>query len=249
MLIPQKRQASSVACNFMTTLKMKILFTICLTISASFVFGQFAIISDKDGFCNVRSSAEKGNNIIDKLLNGHFVYCFPNNTNWTDIDYSKNNKDLNGQVYKDRMIFVLSYTKVPVLTKTNNKITLQKDSIKIILTEQKFDKTKHKFTYYKEEKTQIALIDDDKYWGLDGGVPTRQYKSIEVTLGQHKIVLPKDAFENLYEPSLHNTQANYDKTNDILYIQSSNSDGAGGYEVIWKIEKGVYKERFVPYGF
>ena len=28
-----------------------------------------------------------------------------------------------------------------------------------------------------------------------------------------------------------------------------NSDGAGSYEVIWKIEKGVYKERYIAYGF
>jgi hypothetical protein len=220
-----------------------------MAIFASFAFGQFAIIYDKDSFCNVRSSAGKSNNIIDKLENGHFVYCFPNNTNWTDIDYSKKNKDLNGQVYKDRLIFVSSYLKVPILTKGNFKIILQKDSVKVVLSQQEFVISKHKFTYYKEDKNQIALIDDDKYWGLDGCVPTRQYKSIEITFGQRKILLPKNAFENLYEPSLRNTQVNYDKTNDILYIQSSNSDGAGGYEVIWEIEKGVYKERYVAYGF
>ena len=98
----------------MTTLKMKIFFTICLTISVRFFFGQFAIIYDKVSFCNVRSSAEKGNNIIDKLENEQIVYCFPNKTNWTDIDYSKNKKDLNGQVYKDKIIFVSSYLTMPV---------------------------------------------------------------------------------------------------------------------------------------
>jgi hypothetical protein len=55
--------------------------------------------------------------------------------------------------------------------------------------------------------------------------------------------------ENLYEISLANTKAHYDKANDILYIQSMNSDGAGSYEVIWKIEKGIYKNRFIAYGF
>lgn len=233
----------------MTTLKMNLFFIICLTITASFAFGQFAIISDKDGFCNVRSSSEKANNIIDKLKNGHFVYCFPNSTNWIDIDYSKDNKDLNGQVYKDRVIFVSSYLKIPILTEANNKITLQKDSIKVVVIEQKFDKTKHKFSFYKKAKDQIELVDNKKYWGKDGGVPTREYKSIEVNIGQRKVSLPKAAFENLYEPSLYNTKVNYDKTNDIVYIQSMNSDGAGSYEVIWKIEKGVYKDRFIAYGF
>ena len=211
---------------------MKVFFTLCLTIIASFAFGQFAIIYDKDSFCNVRNFAGKGNNIIDKLKNGHIVYCLLNETNWTDIDYSKNGKDLNGQVYKDRVIFISSYLTVPVLTKDNAEITLKKDSIKIVLTEQKFDKSKHRFSFYKEAKDQIEFVDNKKYWGKDGGVPASEYKSIEVTIGQRKILLPKKAFENLYEPSLYNTQVNYDKTNDIIYIQSMNSDGAGSYEVI-----------------
>lgn len=228
---------------------MKLFFIICLTITASFAYGQFAIISDKDGFCNVRSSPEKSNNVIDKLANGHLVYCLPNRTNWTDIVYSKYNKDLNGQVYKDRLIFVSSFLKIPILTEANNKITLQKGSVKVVVTKQKFDKTKHKFSFNKAAKDQIELVDNKKYWGSDGGIPTREYKSIEVNIGQRKMSLPKVAFENLYEPSLDNTQVNYDKTNDIVYIQSMNSDGAGGYEVIWKIEKGVYKDRFIAYGF
>jgi hypothetical protein len=41
----------------------------------------------------------------------------------------------------------------------------------------------------------------------------------------------------------------FDKASDIFYIQTMNSDGAGGYEVIWKVEKGIYKERLVAYGF
>ncbi len=112
-----------------------------------------------------------------------------------------------------------------------------------------FDKSKHKFKYYKEADHQIELIDNKKYWGDDGEMPKREYQSIKIKVGQRIIELPKSALENLYEPSLALTQVNYDKENNIIYIQSMNSDGAGGYEVIWKIEKGIYKERFIAYGF
>ena len=228
---------------------MKILFIFCSTIIPSFAFGQFAIIYDKDSVCNVRSSAKTGNNITDKLKNGHLIYCFANNTNWINIDYTKNKNELNGQVYKDRVIFISTYLEVPMLTKENFKITLKKDSIKVIITAKRFEKSKHKFTFFKETKNQIELIDNKKYWGTDGGVPQTEYKSIEVTIGQRKMLLPKTAIENLYEPSLYNTEVNYDKVNDILYIQSMNSDGAGSYEVIWKIKKGVYTDKFIAYGF
>jgi hypothetical protein len=228
---------------------MKITFTIFWTLISCFAFGQFAITFDKDGNCNVRGSSEKSNNVIDKLNNGHLVYVFETNGNWSNIDYTKNNKELNGQVYKDRLILTSSYQNVPMLTKNKLKAVLKKDSLQIVLTQQSFDRTKHKFTYDKEYKDQIELIDNKRYWGTDGGLPKTEYKSIEINNGKTKLTLPKSALTNLCEINLYNTQVYYDKTNDIIYIQSMNSDGAGGYEVIWKIEKGVYKEGYVAHGF
>jgi hypothetical protein len=228
---------------------MKKIFTLCLAFTANFCFGQFGIIYDKDAVCNVRSSPQKGDNIIDRLKNGHLLYCFETNNNWTNIDYSKNQKRLNGQVYKDRIILVSAYQSIPVLTKGKLNIVLKKDSIKIIVTEQKFEKKQHKLSFFKEYKDQLEFIDNKNYWGTDGGIPKTEYQAIEVFIGTRKINLPKKALENLYEISLLNTQVNYDKANDILYIQSMNSDGAGSYEVIWKVEKGIYKDRLIAYGF
>jgi hypothetical protein len=228
---------------------MKKLFTLCLVVSCTTAFGQFAIINDKDGFCNVRSSAGKGDNIIDKLQNGHFVYCFPDSSNWVDIDYSTESKDLQGQVYKSRLKFISDYSRIPVSATPPSAIILSKDSIKVIITEKRFEKARHQFSFYKDAKTQVALIDHNKYWGTDGEVPTREYQSIDIMIGNRRISLPRSAFVNLYEPNLGTTEVNYDRANDIIYIQSMNSDGAGSYEVIWKIEKGVYKKRFVAYGF
>lgn len=228
---------------------MKLTFTIIWTLISCFAFGQFAIIYDKDGYCNVRSASEKGNNVIDKLPNGYLVYVFEKNGNWTNIDYTKNNEDLNGQVYKDRLILIVSYQNIPLVTKDKSRTVLKKDSLQIVLTEQNFGPTKHKFTYNKEYKSQIHLIDNKKYWGTDGGLPKTEYKFIEVYIGKRKVTLPKSALENLYEVSLYNSKVNYDTANDIVYIHSLNSDGAGGYFVIWKIEKGIYKERFIASGF
>lgn len=228
---------------------MKIHFAICFVLISSLAFGQIAIIYDKDGYCNVRSSGKKGNNIVDKLENGHLVYCFETNGNWTNIDYTKNKKELNGQVYKDRLILVSTYQEISIQTNEKSQIILKKDSIEVILAEQKFDQSKHKLTFHKEYKEQLEYIDNKKYWGTDGVIPNIEYKSIEVNIGKRKVVIPKNALAGLYEPTLNNTQVNYDKQNDILYIQSMNSDGAGSYEVVWKIEKGTYKERYVAYGF
>jgi len=62
------------------------------------------------------------------------------------------------------------------------------------------------------------------------------------------LLLPKADLEDLYEPNIFSGEINYDKENNILYIQTMNSDGAGYCEMIWKIEKSEYKEKLVAYG-
>jgi hypothetical protein len=212
-------------------------------------YGQFAIITDKDGHTNVRSNSEKRDNIIDSLHNGYLIYCFENSGNWTNIDYSKNSQALNGYVYKDRYTLISNYQKIPVLEKSNGLTRLFKDSIEVILTQRAFDKSRHKYKYAKETANQIESIDNKRYWGTDGEMPQTEYKSIKLRIGQHTLELPETAFDDLYEPNLHETQVNFDNENNIIYIQSMNSDGAGSYQVIWKVVDGVYKERYVTYGF
>ncbi|HQW13018.1 MAG TPA: SH3 domain-containing protein [Saprospiraceae bacterium] len=224
---------------------MKIIFTIIGLISAWSAFAQFAIIYDKEGNCNVRSSPEIHNNIIGKLNNGHFVYILENSGNWTNVNYSKDSKDVNGYVYKDRLILVSSYTNLPMLTKTDSLVVLGKDGVKILITIQNFDSGKHAFTFSPERKDQIQLIDNKPYWGTDGGLPKTEYKSIEVYIGYTSLALPNSALLGLYQVSLDSSQVHYDKKNDTIYIQSMNSDGAGGYGVIWKVAKGVFKGRYV----
>lgn len=228
---------------------MKINLTFTFLFLCFLSFGQFAIVKDKDSLLNVRDGEQQNNKIIDKLPNGHLIYCFENKGNWTNIDYTKKDRELNGYVYKDRYVLVSKFPALTVSKKTNTSITLKKNSIEVVITQSKFDKTKHKFKYVKNYPTQIELIDNKKYWGMDGGMPTTQFENITIKLGQKVILLPKIALEGLYEPNIYSTEVNYDKTTDTLYIQTINSDGAGSYLVIWKIEKGIYKDRLVVYGF
>jgi len=80
-------------------------------------------------------------------------------------------------------------------------------------------------------------------------MPTTQFEKITIKVGHLIVSLPKDAMEGLYEPSIYSAEVNYDKQTDTFYIQTMNSDGAGSYLVIWKVEKGIYKDRLVAYGF
>jgi hypothetical protein len=228
---------------------MKKILTPIFLLYFSFSFGQFAIVNDKDSLLNVREDGQPNSKVVDKLPNRHLIYCFENKGNWTNIDYTYKGKELNGYVYKDRYQLITSFPALTVSKKTATSITLKKDTVEVTITQAKFDKKKHNFKYVKEYPDQIELIDDKKYWGKDGGMPATQFESIDIKLGQKRITVPKYALEGLYEPSLYNAEVNYDKSNDTFYIQTMNSDGAGSYLVIWKIEKGIYKDRLVAYGF
>ena len=229
---------------------MKIIASIIFTlIMSQVIFGQFAIISDKDGFVNVRSTAKIENNISDKLENGFVVYSFEPTGNWINIDYKKKGKESGGYIYKDRIKFVTDFIKIPQKSNINGILKLENDKVKIEIIETKFIKENHKLTFVKNSNSLLDKIDGSQIFGADGNIPRRQYKSIKVKLDKTIIELPNIALKNLYEPNLENHQANYDEKNDILYISSMNSDGAGSYEVIWVIEKNKFKERIEAYGF
>lgn len=228
---------------------MKFFLTLNFLLYLSLSNRQFAIVNDKDSFLNVREDGHQSSKVVDKLPNGHLIYCFEKKENWIIIDYTIKGKEQNGYVYKDRFQLVSNFPGLTFYKKTATSITLKKDTLEVTITQGKFDKNKHKFTYVKEYPDQIKLIDNKKYWGMDGGMPTTQFESIVIKVGQKRISIPKNALEGLYEPSIYNAEVNYDKSNDTFYIQTINSDGAGSYLMIWKIEKGIYKDRLVAYRF
>ena len=224
-------------------------FGIALLFVSTISYAQFAIISDKDGFVNVRNGGNPNSKVTDSLQNGHLVYCLESKGNWTNIDYTKNGKELNGYVYKDRYKLVNGFLTIHVVTESETSVRLKRDSVEIIVTQTKFDKSRHKFKYFKDAPEYIELIDNKKYWGTDGEMPKTQFDKIMLKIGRKSIILPTRATESLYESSLESAEVYYDKEGDAFYITTMNSDGAGYYEVIWEVKKGVYKDRLIVYGF
>lgn len=212
------------------------------------LFSQ-SIINDKDGFVNVRKEANKESKLIDTLRNGHLIYDLEREGKWVNIDYFKNNESFSGYIYNDRFKRINEFEEIKRKKINDNEVVLANDSIEISVTQVKFEPKKHKFTYSKENKTAITLIDKKQYYGTDGDAPKTQYEEVKIKIKDKIITLPKSATENLYEPSLNKIVVHYDEINKTIYIDSINSDGAGGYVVVWKIKNGKYVDRYVFYGF
>lgn len=211
---------------------------------------QFAIVNDKDGYVNVRGTKDLGENIKEKLDNDQFVYILESKDQWAYIFYMKNSAAAkNGFVYRDRLKVINELPAIPNTELRETDALFKKGTTEIEVSVKNFIKEEHQFSFYKENKDQIEYIDSLPYHGTDGEYPNTEYASINVNMGNRRMNIPDEALKNLFEISLQDTKVNYDETTDTIYIQSMNSDGAGAYEVIWRIVKGVFKDRYLASGF
>ena len=210
--------------------------------------GAFAVINDKDGYVNVRKEKSVHSKVLKKLDNNTLIFVLEYDKayygNWIHPDYE-------GYIYNDRVKWIHSFPQIAKGITKGNTIVFEGKEIQVTLSTEKFDKSKHSFKYHKEYRDIIEKIDGKPFWGTDGNMPKREYKSIEVKIRGKQVSIPQSAYNDLYESYLYTefNSVHYDKDNDILYIVALNGDGAGAYMVCWQIEKGVYKGRKVGIPF
>ena len=231
-------------------MKLLLLFSLI----SSYTFAQvnenyfFAVINDKDGYVNVRKEKSVHSRVLKKLDNNTLIFVFvydkAHDGNWIYVDNE-------GYIYNDRVKWIEELPKAAKGVEKKNAIHFSGKDIQVVLSSEKFDKSKHSFKYNKEYPDAIEKIDGKLFWGTDGNMPKREYKSIEVKIRGKQVFIPQSAYSDLYQPNLY-TDLNfvyYDKDSDILYIVANNGDGAGAYMVCWQIEKGVYKGRKIGIPF
>ena len=208
----------------------------------------FAVINDKDGYVNVRKEKSVHSKVLKKLDNNTLIFVLEYDKayygNWIYADNE-------GYIYNDRVKWIHNFPQIAKGIAKGNTIVFEGKEIQVVLSTEKFDKSKHSFKYHKEYRDVIEKIDGKLFWGTDGNMPKREYKSIEVKIRGKQVSIPQSAYNDLYESYLYTefNSVHYDKDNDILYIVANNGDGAGAYMVCWQIEKGVYKGRKVGIPF
>ena len=208
----------------------------------------FAVVNDKDGYVNVRKEKSVHSKVLKKLDNNTLIFV---------LEYDKAQEgnwiyaDNEGYIYNDRVKWIHNFPQIAKGIAKENTIVFEGKEIQVVLSTEKFDKSKHSFKYHKEYRDVIEKIDGKLFWGTDGNMPKREYKSIEVKIRGKQVSIPQSAYNDLYESYLYTefNSVHYDKDNDILYIVALNGDGAGAYMVCWQIEKGVYKGRKVGIPF
>jgi hypothetical protein len=234
--------------------KKYLLALLLLTIS-HFTYAQFAKIIDKDGYVNVRKQATVTSEIVSEINSEEIVYAFPDEKlrDWVIVDYTdRQNENITGYVHQSRIKLIESYVHIPN-TSFNDSIAkfISKD-VAVEIRSEKFDYKKNK-RYFSSTKYEDYTVEDkfkgQQVWGTDGTIPISHYTSIKATIKGRSIQIPEKEIENLFNINSEFSACYYDNPNDTLYITSVNGDGAGGYAVLFKIEKGIYKTRVVTMPF
>jgi len=213
-------------------------------------FCNFAVITDKDGYVNVREKESADSKIIGKIKSGGAVFIFEDlDTDWLNISFDDNKKS--GYIHRSRIKYIKDFEKIASVDSHDYKAIFHLNNIDIDIQTDDFDYESNKkyFSETAKEDFTIKKYKGREMWGTDGTIPQSYYQFITVKIGNQEIEIPKKDIEDLFNPNNDYTECYYDKVNNSIYIHLSNSDGSGSYVALFKIENGVYKGRQVEIPF
>jgi len=157
----------------------------------------------------------------------------------------------------DESISKLPLNKIPLVELQKDHVIYKGDDITVTLTTGIFDPSAHKLLYFDEK--WLVKIDGKGFFGNYGKIPRNNIKSVVVTIGKDSIVVPTEAYFDLYNPSfmykdaggtqrsLNSVYVSNDKRKIYIYMLSL--DDRGSYEVTWIIQDKKYLRRVVDFGF
>ncbi len=204
--------------------------------TSNFVFGQIALIQDKDGYTNVRQEPNSSSSIIHKIYENEVFWYEDEVQDWISVNIPKNRYSLGcsdsdivfGWIHKSRLL-PLEELEKPA------KEDLQ---FKYILSE--FD-PKDRIIDYHDNKW-VTWIDGRPVWGTDQNLPRIEVTGINAKVENIQIEISPIMYSDIYECS--NTFQTY-KNGDTYFLFQSCSDGAGYYEIVWVLTKKGLKQRLV----
>ncbi|WP_125077687.1 hypothetical protein [Rufibacter latericius] len=210
---------------------------IALVLTSIVARAQVAIIKDKDGYTNVRKQPNAQAEIIYKVSsNQAFWYNTEAEGEWMTVYIPKND-------------FSFSSTQPDYI-----EGFIHKSRIQPLEKLQPYKGTDFSFEYKTKPFTQqgriidlreskwVVAIDGRPAWGTDGNFPKTQVTGVHVILEGERIQISKAFYGDIYECT--NTFSVY-KNGNAYFVYQWNSDGAGGYQIVWVFTKEGLKQRLV----
>lgn len=243
-----------------------IVLSILLFLSIFSVHAQIewlGIINDPDGYTNVR--ADSSMLIIDKLYNNQVFFDWNTRSeiedgvkdNWHHIEYGAKNgmtmiysgtESKTGRVHKSRIRYLSELKQLPQISSSKNIFKYGNDTLNIEIKRRPFNAKSHKLVKDQENGWLKSIDGVESLWGIDGNIPQYEYESVTVTYPGGVLQFPKENLQYLYEPGDNFTHIALSDDN-TFFLFMMNSDGAGGYMVVWTIKDYHIKSQLAIRGF
>ncbi len=236
---------------------MKAIFIITLLLSqtlfgiaqAKFTFNDdmvYAVIKDSDSYINVRSAPNNHSPILGKIYKYHVFSCESDKTNWwkaLHIEYDANHKSswLEGYIHKSRVTLLSTWVTIKRENIFADSCVFKNNGLSIVVKKTAFQPKKHKVV---KKSQDLLFIDGKGFWGTDGEIPKESISKLTIKKNGKSIIIPGNAFDDLYEPHFK-TLSICNGPENTWFIKMTNSDGAGGYDIIWIFKDDKYLMRYV----
>ena len=205
-----------------------------------YLFQHFRLVEDPDGETNVRAEASLKSSVIRKVPSGSVVTVVEKTGDFymvIDGSYDGAPEFIHASRLKD----VSNWKQVSAA----NEGTLHHKGFAARVTAAPFIAAEHEI---EELSDGLYEVDGGLIWGTDGGLPHHSIR-LSVTIDGNPVMLPAAAVADLYEPNLNSiVLLTPDDPREKAVLLMTNSDGAGGYCVVWAFENGRYRGRtvFIP---
>lgn len=198
------------------------------------------VVEDADGYTNLRAGASLEAKIVGKVLSGGPVFAEPEAKSGFHLVYlDREDGETERYLHGSRLKPVNRWKTIAPEGATGR---LSHKTFLAEVSATGFDAGAHRISRNADGMT---LVDGKVPWGQDGGEPRRGLK-LSVSIGGRKVEIPAAATENLYEPNLETlVLLTPGDPAGRAFLMMQNSDGAGGYVVVWAFEKGIYRGRAV----
>ncbi len=204
----------------------------------------FAIIKDKDGFTNIREKPNATSKIVCKIKDDELFYCLWNegHEDWYEIDF----RETSGFIHRSRIQSLADLPHEKGSKQVHDTLFLAKAHFSIKIVKANFIKSEHKIVDNRQKG--IFLIDGKQPWGVDFGIPREGIQSIDITMDNELVKIPKSDLADLFNPNFGSCQL-YFKDKDTFYLVMQNGDAAGSYGVAFALKDKKYVKRYIFRGF
>ena len=231
-------------------MKLKLLL---LTVGFATALAQHAlavrgVVDDPDGFTHLRAARSRESAILATAKSGEVVeFQRSNNSEWCEVTLASGKK---GFMHSSRVRAEGAGTEMADAASGNEKFVSSAKfqlapGVTLFVRASRFDPSKHSIRKVKGE----VIIDGHQVVGVDGSTPSTQLEEAYLIIRNKKIPLETASMYNPWfsAPSKENFKISWmedesqkdHRTASSLTVSASFGDGAGAYDVQWKVVDGT----------